>query len=96
MCVLFSCRGEGSTSGLKGSGFRVKKGTNVIFQNLKLGPAPPKGDLIAIDESTKVWVDHNDLHSVGMTGGKDDYDGLFPLSISTHSLSKRYLTIVIF
>ena len=47
----------------------------MIFQNLKLGPAPAKGDVIAIDESTKIWIDHNDFKSVGIVGGKDDYDG---------------------
>jgi pectate lyase len=67
--------GKGSNSGLKSGGFRVRKGTNVIFQNLKLGPAPAKGDVLAIDQSTKVWVDHCDFGSVGLVGGKDDYDG---------------------
>lgn len=67
--------GKGTASGVKDSGFRVRQGTNVIFQNLALGPAPPKGDILAIDESTKVWIDHNTFISHGLTGGKDDYDG---------------------
>jgi pectate lyase len=37
----------------------------------------PKGkDLIDIEGSTNVWVDHNDFSSVGITGDKDTYDGL--------------------
>ena len=70
-----SLLGVGSNSGLTGGGLRVKQGENVVFRNLKLGPAPKKGDIIAIDRSTKIWVDHCELHSIGMTGGKDDYDG---------------------
>jgi len=65
--------GKGSNSGLKDGGFRVRKGTNVIFQNLKLGPAPKKGDILAIDQSTKIWVDHVEFTSLGLVGGKDDY-----------------------
>lgn len=72
-----SILGKGASSGLKDGGFRVKKSTNVIFQNLKLGPAPKKGDILAIDKSTKIWVDHCDFASVGLVGGKDDYDGKF-------------------
>jgi pectate lyase len=72
--------GKGAKSGIKDSGFRVRKNTNVIFQNLSLGPAPPKGDVLAIDESTKIWIDHNDFISHGLTGGKDDYDGQYRVS----------------
>ncbi|KAK6583527.1 hypothetical protein PZA11_004603 [Diplocarpon coronariae] len=75
-----SILGRGAASGVKDTGFRVRKGTNVIFQNLKMGPAPPKGDLIAIDESTDIFVDHNDFTSVGVVGGKDDYDGLLDIT----------------
>ncbi|KAL3426738.1 pectate lyase a [Phlyctema vagabunda] len=75
-----SILGVGASSGASGSGFRVRKGTNVIFRNLNLGPAPKKGDVLAIDESTKIWVDHCDIKSAGLVGGKDDYDGLFDAS----------------
>lgn len=66
--------GKGATSGLKDGGFRVRKSQNVIFQNLKLGPAPKKGDILNIDASTKVWIDHIEFTSLGLVGGKDDYD----------------------
>ncbi|KAH6724482.1 putative pectate lyase B [Leptodontidium sp. 2 PMI_412] len=72
--------GKGTGSGVTDSGFRVRKGTNVIFQNLALGPAPPKGDILAIDESTQIWVDHNTFTSKGLVGGKDDYDGLLDIT----------------
>jgi hypothetical protein len=38
--------------------------------------APEGSDLIDIEESTKIWIDHNDFSSVGVTGDKDKYDGL--------------------
>lgn len=38
---------------------------------------PPEGkDLIDIESSTYVWVDHCDLFADGITGSKDKYDGL--------------------
>jgi len=61
---------------LKNGGFQIRKISNVIVRNLKLSVAPEGKDLIDIDASTKVWVDHCDLSSVGMTGDKDTYDGL--------------------
>ena len=71
-----SVLGVGSNSGLTDSGFQVRKVSNVIIRNLKLYRAPKGKDLIDIDASTKVWVDHCDLSSVGLTGDKDTYDGL--------------------
>ncbi|KAF1999308.1 polysaccharide lyase family 1 protein [Amniculicola lignicola CBS 123094] len=71
-----SILGVGAASGLTGSGFQVRLATNVIIRNLKLSVAPEGKDLIDIDESTKVWIDHMDLASVGLTGDKDTYDGL--------------------
>lgn len=70
-----SLLGVGAGSGASGTGFRVKDSTNVIFQNLKIGPPPAKADAIDVESSTQIWVDHCELHSVGLTGGKDDFDG---------------------
>ncbi|KAG8926460.1 hypothetical protein FRC01_008824 [Tulasnella sp. 417] len=67
--VLGTCGG-----GLTGSGFRVKKGTNVIFRNLKLYKSPAPTDLIEIQASTNVWVDHNEFYS-DLDHDKDYYDG---------------------
>jgi len=71
-----SILGVGSNSGLTDSGLQVRKASNVIIRNLKFYRAPKGKDLIDIEESTKVWVDHNDFSSVGVTGDKDTYDGL--------------------
>jgi pectate lyase len=71
-----SVLGVGSNSGLTDGGFQVRKVSNIIVRNLKLYRAPEGKDLIDIDASAKVWVDHCDLSSVGLTGDKDTYDGL--------------------
>jgi pectate lyase len=71
-----SVLGIGKDAGITDGGFRIKKASNVIIRNLKLYRAPPGKDLVEIETSTKVWVDHNDFSSVGVTGDKDTYDGL--------------------
>ncbi|KAF2839475.1 polysaccharide lyase family 1 protein [Patellaria atrata CBS 101060] len=71
-----SILGVGANSGLSDGGFQIRRVSNVILRNLKLATAPSKKDLIDIDKSTKIWVDHCDLSSKGLVGGKDDYDGL--------------------
>lgn len=44
-------------------------------------------DNLDIDESTRVWVDHNDFSSVGVTGDKDTYDGLLDAKHGADSLT---------
>lgn len=72
-------QGVGSGSGLVGGGFRIYNQDNVILRNLDLSLAPDSGDLIDIETSTHVWVDHCDLYNEGIVGGKDDYDGLLDI-----------------
>ncbi|KAH7394991.1 pectin lyase fold/virulence factor [Phaeosphaeria sp. MPI-PUGE-AT-0046c] len=71
-----SVLGVGSTASLTDSGFQIRRVSNVIVRNLKLFRAPKGKDLIDIEASTKVWIDHCDLSSVGIIGDKDTYDGL--------------------
>lgn len=71
--------GSGSNSGLTGGGFRLKDIENVILRNLKLNDAPESKDLIDIESSTYIWVDHCDLSAEGLTGDKDYYDGLLDM-----------------
>ncbi|KAH6897370.1 pectin lyase fold/virulence factor [Thelonectria olida] len=71
--------GSGSDSGLTGGGFRLKDIENVILRNLKLSKAPEGKDLIDIESSTYIWVDHCDLSAAGITGDKDYYDGLLDM-----------------
>ncbi|KAK6544847.1 hypothetical protein TWF694_001528 [Orbilia ellipsospora] len=74
-----SLLGVGSNSGIVDGGIRIKDATNVIVRNLVFSPAK-KGDAVSLDGATKVWIDHNDLHSLGLVGGKDDYDGLLDIT----------------
>ncbi|CAE6532639.1 unnamed protein product [Rhizoctonia solani] len=71
--------GVGSNSGLTGGGLRVKKASNVIIRNLLLSKSPAPTDLIQIQASTNVWVDHNTFSS-DLDHDKDYYDGAFDVS----------------
>jgi pectate lyase len=66
--------------GMTGGGLRLKKVSNVIIRNLKMSFSPDGQDLISLDGATKVWVDHCDLFSAGITGDKDKYDGLLDIT----------------
>ncbi|KAJ6613868.1 pectin lyase-like protein [Mycena sp. CBHHK59/15] len=74
--------GIGSNSGVTGGGFRVKKGTNVIFRNLQLSKSPAPTDLIELQTSTNIWVDHNTFTS-DLTHDKDFYDGQLDMNHGT-------------
>ncbi|KAI8623775.1 polysaccharide lyase family 1 protein [Xylariaceae sp. FL1651] len=71
--------GSGSKSGLTNGGFRIKKQSNVILKNLYFHDPPESKDLVEIQYSTKVWVDHCDFSTDGITGDKDYYDGLLDI-----------------
>jgi pectate lyase len=77
-----------SFTGLTDGGFRLKKISNVILRNLKFHNPPKGADLVALDVATKVWVDHCDFSTVGLTGDKDYYDGLLDI---THA--SDYVTV---
>ncbi|KAI0517070.1 polysaccharide lyase family 1 protein [Xylaria bambusicola] len=80
--------GSGSRSGLTNGGLRIKRASNVILKNLYFHN-PPKGkDLVEIQYSSKVWVDHCDFSTEGLTGDKDYYDGLLDI---THG--SDYITV---
>ncbi|GAP91594.1 putative pectate lyase B [Rosellinia necatrix] len=72
--------GSGSKSGLTNGGFRIKNASNVILKNLYFHNPPEGKDLVEIQYSTKVWVDHCDFSTVGITGDKDYYDGLLDIT----------------
>lgn len=56
---------------LTGVGLRVLKQSNVIIRNVKVSKVlASTGDAIAVQESSKVWVDHVDLSS-DLDHGKD-------------------------
>ncbi|KAK6355974.1 hypothetical protein TWF718_000349 [Orbilia javanica] len=74
-----SLLGVGSNSGIVDGGIRIKDANNVIVRNLKFSPAK-KGDAVSLDGATNVWIDHNEFYSLGLVGGKDDYDGLLDIT----------------
>ncbi|EPE05687.1 pectate lyase b [Ophiostoma piceae UAMH 11346] len=85
--------GVGAGSGLEDGGFRVKKATNVIIQNLKMHNPPVAGDLIAIQESTLVWIDHMALSTDSLASGdKDLYDGMVDMSHAADMVTVSFCT----
>ena len=75
-------RGVGSSSGLTGSGLKIKSVSNVIIQNMKISKvlaANGNGDSIHIEKSNHIFLDHNDLSS-DTTHGTDYYDGLLDIT----------------
>jgi pectate lyase len=61
-------------------GLYVRRVSNVILRNLKIGQVDAdNGDAIGIDASSNVWVDHCDL-SGDLSAGKDDLDGLLDIT----------------
>ncbi|KAL2204923.1 pectin lyase-like protein [Sarocladium strictum] len=85
-------KGVGSNSGLVGSGFRLVKISNVIIRNLKMRQSPAGADLIDIEESTRIWVDHNELSNDGITGDKDYYDGLLDIKRAADQITVSWNT----
>lgn len=54
--------GVGTSASITGSGITVNAQTNVILQNLKISYIYDN-DCITIQNSTRVWVDHNEFTS---------------------------------
>ncbi|KAB5590296.1 hypothetical protein CTheo_6258 [Ceratobasidium theobromae] len=61
--------GKGTSGWIKGKGLMISGQTNVIIQNIRISDINPQfvwgGDAIYIDNSSKVWIDHNYIQSVG-------------------------------
>ncbi|MFJ9426379.1 polysaccharide lyase family 1 protein [Streptomyces sp. NPDC101249] len=79
--------GVGSSSGFTGGGLRLKKVTNVVVRNLNISKPVAPSDGITVQESTKVWIDHNSF-SADRDHDKDYYDGLLDI---THA--SDYVTV---
>ncbi|CCO32743.1 putative pectin lyase F Short=PLF [Rhizoctonia solani AG-1 IB] len=61
--------GKGTSGWIKGKGLLLSGVSNVIIQNIRISDLNPQyvwgGDALYIDNSSKVWVDHNYFKSVG-------------------------------
>ncbi|KAI2638338.1 polysaccharide lyase family 1 protein [Xylaria nigripes] len=72
--------GEGSQSGFTNSGLRIKEASNVILRNLYFHNPPEGKDLVEVQYSSGIWVDHCDFSTDGLVGDKDKYDGLLDVT----------------
>ncbi|CAE6517075.1 unnamed protein product [Rhizoctonia solani] len=61
--------GKGTSGWIKGKGLLLSGVSNVIIQNIRISDLNPQyvwgGDALYIDNSSRVWVDHNYFKSVG-------------------------------
>jgi pectate lyase len=71
--------GVGDNAGITGGGLFIKKANNVIVQNLKIFKSSAPADLIQIQASTHVWIDHNELFN-DTDHDKDYYDGMLDIN----------------
>lgn len=65
--------GMGATTSLNNSGITIASASNVIVRNLKIGYVYGN-DGITIQNSSRVWIDHNEFAS-DLDHGPDYYDG---------------------
>jgi pectate lyase len=84
--------GVTANAGLTGAGILVKKAHNVVIRDLKVSFARAPVDLIAVQASQHVWIDHNELFN-DTSHDKDFYDGMVDLTHATDfvTVSWNYL-----
>jgi pectate lyase len=70
--------GVGNSSGFRGAGLQIQGRKNVIIRNLKLSFVIAPGDLIVVDKSDHVWIDHNEFFN-DLSHDKGYYDGLLDI-----------------
>jgi pectate lyase len=83
--------GVGSSSGFTGGGLRIKEETNVVVRNLTISKPVAPADGITVQESTKVWIDHNSF-SADRTHDKDYYDGLLDINHGSDNVTVSWNT----
>ncbi|NGO07202.1 pectate lyase [Streptomyces sp. HC44] len=83
--------GAGSSSGFTGGGLRIKEATNVVVRNLNISKPVAPADGITVQESTKVWIDHNSF-SADRSHDKDYYDGLLDINHGSDSVTVSWNT----
>jgi len=96
-----SILGANSNAGVSGSGFYIRRQRNVIIRGLRIFKSIAPDDGISIDETTNVWVDHNEFYS-DLDHGKDYYDGLLDvkhaadfITVSWNKFHTHYKTSLI-
>ncbi|WP_215452027.1 polysaccharide lyase family 1 protein [Streptomyces sp. ATCC 21386] len=83
--------GVGSSSGFTGGGLRIKERTNVVVRNLNISKPVAPADGITVQESTRVWIDHNSF-SADRSHDKDHYDGLLDVNHGSDDVTVSWNT----
>ena len=88
--------GVGTAGEFDGIGIQIERANNVIIRNLKIHDVPKSfGDAIGIqsdqgqDDTSRIWIDHNELHG-SLSVGKDDYDGLIDTRFNAKNITISY------
>lgn len=86
---------------ISGHGFNIVQKRNIIIRGLRFCCAVAPDDGVTIDQSTNVWVDHNEFYS-DMDHDKDYYDGLLDIirgsdfvTVSWNKFHDHYKAILI-
>ncbi|MFB7270860.1 polysaccharide lyase family 1 protein [Streptomyces sp. NPDC056244] len=83
--------GVGPSSGFTGGGLRLKKVSNVVVRNLTISKPVAPADAVTVQESTKVWIDHNSF-SADRDHDKDHYDGLLDINHGSDQVTVSWNT----
>ncbi|MGC3000851.1 pectate lyase family protein [Streptomyces sp. G35A] len=83
--------GVGSSSGFTGGGLRLKEVSNVVVRNLNISKPRKPSDGITVQESTRVWIDHNSF-SADRDHDKDYYDGLLDITHASDNVTVSWNT----
>jgi pectate lyase len=79
-------------------GITITKSSNVIIRNMKLGAlggASNDADLLRVDSSSNVWIDHNELFSSnhecsGSPDGDLTFEGALDIKKDSHNITLSY------
>jgi pectate lyase len=83
--------GVGSSSGFTGGGLRLKSETNIVIRNLNISKPLAPADGITVQNSTKVWIDHNSFFA-DRDHNKDYYDGLLDITHASDNVTVSWNT----
>ncbi|SPF04165.1 pectate lyase family protein [Streptomyces sp. MA5143a] len=83
--------GVGASSGFTGGGLRIKEKTDVVVRNLNISKPVAPADGITVQESTRVWIDHNSF-SADRDHDKDHYDGLLDINHGSDDVTVSWNT----
>ncbi|AEN09222.1 MULTISPECIES: polysaccharide lyase family 1 protein [unclassified Streptomyces] len=83
--------GVGSSSGFTGGGLRLKGESNIVIRNLNISKPLAPSDGITVQNSTRVWIDHNSFFA-DRDHDKDYYDGLLDITHASDDVTVSWNT----